>query len=124
MSGKRVIPNAVPHLAGNEWRYVKECLDTNWVSSVGPFVDRFEREVAARLGVPHAIATVNGSAALHVALLAAGVHVDDEVLLPRSRLSPRPTPSRTAARIRLHGSEPRAWGLDADKVADFSRASA
>ena len=35
------IPNAVPHLGGNEWKYVKECLDTNWVSSAGPFVDRF-----------------------------------------------------------------------------------
>ena len=48
----RAIPNAVPYLRGNEWKYLKECLDTNWVSSVGPFVDRFEREVAAYVGVP------------------------------------------------------------------------
>ena len=58
---RRVIPNAVPHLAGNEWKYVKECLDTNWVSSAGPFVDRFEREMAQSVGVPHAVATVNGT---------------------------------------------------------------
>ena len=38
VSERRVIPNAVPHLAGNEWKYVKECLDTNWVSSAGPFI--------------------------------------------------------------------------------------
>jgi glucose-fructose oxidoreductase len=75
-SPRRAIPNAVPHLAGNEWKYVKECLDTNWVSSAGPFVDRFEREIAQYLGVPHAVATVNGTAALHVALLAAGVTGD------------------------------------------------
>ena len=68
MSGRRVIPNAVPHLGGNEWKYVKECLDTNWVSSAGPFVERFERETAAYVGVPHAVAIVNGSAALHLAL--------------------------------------------------------
>src|SRR6185503_2827891 len=79
---RRVIPNAVPHLAGNEWKYVKECLDTNWVSSAGPFVQRFERDLAQYVGLPHAVATVNGTAALHVALLAAGVTPGDEVLVP------------------------------------------
>ena len=63
---RRSIPNAVPHLAGNEWKYVKECLDTNWVSSAGPFVDRFEREVAQHVGVSHAVATVNGTAAIQI----------------------------------------------------------
>src|SRR3989475_7645559 len=79
---ERPIPNAVPHLAGNEWRYLKECLDTNWVSSVGPFVDRFERETAAAVGAAHAVAAVTGTAALHVALLTAGVRPRDEVLVP------------------------------------------
>src|SRR5204863_349256 len=78
----RPIPNAVPHLAGNEWRYLKECLDTNWVSSVGPFVERFERETAAGVGAAHAVAAVTGTAALHVALLTAGVRPGDEVLVP------------------------------------------
>src|SRR5256885_12422468 len=76
-----VIPLSVPHISGNEWKYVKECLDTNWVSSVGPFVDRFERILAERTGTGHAVATVNGTAALHVALLIAGVCADDEVLV-------------------------------------------
>src|SRR3989449_11572054 len=79
---ERPIPNAVPHLAGNEWRYLKECLDTNWVSSVGPFVDRFERETAAAVGAAHAVAAVTGTAALHVALLTAGVLPRDEGLAP------------------------------------------
>ena len=51
------IPLCVPHLGGNEWRYVKDCLDTNWVSSVGSFVDRFERALADYVGAKHAVAS-------------------------------------------------------------------
>lgn len=69
-----------PRFAGNEWAYVKECLDTGWVSSVGKFVDRFEADLAAYTGTKHAIAVVNGTAALHACLLLAGVERDDEVL--------------------------------------------
>jgi perosamine synthetase len=76
------IPLSVPALGGNEWRYVKECLDTNWVSSVGPFVTRFERMMAERIGLAAAVATVNGTAALHLALRVVGVERDDEVILP------------------------------------------
>jgi len=75
------IPLAVPAIQGNEWRYIKECLDTNWVSSVGPFVERFENAIAAQVGTRFAVATVNGTAALHVALLLAGVKPADEVLV-------------------------------------------
>ena len=116
----RPIPNAVPYLGGNEWQYLKECLDTNWVSSAGPFVDRFETEVAAYVGVPHAVATVNGTAALHVALLLAGVEPGDEVLVPTL------TFIATANAVKYCGgvpvfmdSEPRSWAMDPDKVADF-----
>ncbi len=77
-----MIPLCVPEIRGNEWQYVKDCLDTNWVSSVGGYVDRFEEMVAAYTGREHAIATVNGTAALHVALLVAGIEPDDEVLVP------------------------------------------
>ena len=76
------IPLATPNLGGNEWAYVKECLESGWVSSVGAFVERFEHDFAAYLGARHAVATVNGTAALHVALLVAGVRPDDEVLMP------------------------------------------
>ncbi|PYO18029.1 MAG: LegC family aminotransferase, partial [Candidatus Rokuibacteriota bacterium] len=117
-----VIPNAVPCLAGNEWAYLKECLDTNWVSSAGPFVERFEREIAAYTGVRHAIATVNGTAALHVALLVAGVRAGDEVLVPSL------TFIATANAIRYCGAEPVfvdsdavTWTVDPAKVEDFLR---
>ncbi len=71
-----------PCFAGNEWRYLKECLDSNYVSSVGEFVNRFEAELAAYTGAKHVIAVVNGTAALHIALLLAGVQAGDEVLIP------------------------------------------
>jgi perosamine synthetase len=76
------IPLAAPELGGREWEYVKECLDSGWVSSAGPFVERFEEAVAAYVGVKSAVATVNGTAALHVALLLAGVSRSDEVIMP------------------------------------------
>ncbi|MDD5298997.1 MAG: LegC family aminotransferase [Gallionella sp.] len=71
-----------PSFAGNEWTYVKECLDTGWVSSVGKFVDRFEQQLADYTGTKCAIAVVNGTAALHVCLKLVGVEQDDEVLVP------------------------------------------
>src|SRR5438128_10888927 len=77
-----MISLSVPEISGNEWKYLKECLDTNWVSSAGPFVDRFEREVAAYVGARHAIAVASGTAALHAGLLGAGVAPGDEVLVP------------------------------------------
>lgn len=71
-----------PRLAGNEWAYVKECIDTGWVSSVGSYVDEFERRLAELCGVRRAVAIVNGTAALHVALRLSGVEPNDEVLIP------------------------------------------
>ena len=71
-----------PRFRGNEWVYLKECLDSTFVSSVGKFVDRFEDELAAFTGAKRAVAVVNGTAALHVALRLAGVEAGDEVLLP------------------------------------------
>lgn len=71
-----------PSFKGNEWLYLKECLDSTFVSSVGKFVDRFEAELAACTGARHAVAVVNGTAALHVALRLAGVTANDEVLVP------------------------------------------
>lgn len=71
-----------PSFAGNEWEYVKECLDSSFVSSVGKFVDQFEDGLAAYTGATRAIAVANGTAALHIALLLVGVTRDDEVLAP------------------------------------------
>src|SRR6202042_3963769 len=77
----KVIPLTVPEIRGNEWRYVKECLDTGWVSSAGSYVDRFEQMVAEQSGTRFAVATASGTSALHIALLLAGVEAGDEVLV-------------------------------------------
>jgi perosamine synthetase len=71
-----------PEFRGEEWTYVKDCIDTGWVSSVGSYVDRFERDLAAFVGCKHAIATSNGTSALHICLILAGVESGDEVLIP------------------------------------------
>jgi perosamine synthetase len=71
-----------PSFNGNEERYLKECLDSTYVSSVGKFVDRFEADLAAFTGARYAVAVVNGTAALHIALKLGGVKPGDEVLIP------------------------------------------
>lgn len=71
-----------PSFAVNEWLYLKECLDSTFVSSVGKFVDRFEHDLVKFTGAKYAIAVVNGTAALHIALKLAGVQAGDEVLVP------------------------------------------
>ncbi|MBT5039952.1 MAG: aminotransferase class I/II-fold pyridoxal phosphate-dependent enzyme [Rhodospirillaceae bacterium] len=82
MSAVAHIPLAVPDLRGNEAAYLARCVADNWVSSAGPFVSDMERRVAEITGTAHAVATVNGTAGLHLALLAAGVGPGDRVLLP------------------------------------------
>ena len=79
---KKLTPLHEPNFSGNEWKYLKECLDTGWVSSVGKYVDRFEHDLAVYTGVKYAVATVNGTAALHVCLELIGVKTNDEVLIP------------------------------------------
>ena len=77
-----LIPLSEPVISGNEWRYIKDCLDTGWVSTVGAYVTRFEEAVAKYIGVKYAVATVNGTSALHVSLIACEVQPDDEVIVP------------------------------------------
>ncbi|HVY58165.1 MAG TPA: LegC family aminotransferase [Xanthobacteraceae bacterium] len=77
-----LVPLHEPEFAGREWEYVKDCLDTGWVSSVGAYVDRFERDLADYTGAGHAVAVVNGTAALHLALVLVGVDPGDEVIVP------------------------------------------
>lgn len=114
------IPLAVPCLGGNEWAYVKEALDTNWVSSVGPFVDRFEASTAELVGAPHAVAVSSGSAALHVSLILAGVVPGDEVIVPTlTFIAPANAVSLAGAKPVFVDCEPDYWQLDVEKVAEF-----
>jgi len=76
------IPLSVPCIKGNEWKYIKECLKTEWVSSAGRYVDKFEEEIAKYTGTKFAVACMNGTSALHVSLLIAGVQSEDEVIVP------------------------------------------
>ena len=114
------IPLCVPDVSGNEWQYVKECLDTAWVSSVGAYVDRFEQQFADRFGSRHAIATVNGTAALHTALLVSGVEPDDEVLISTlSFIAPANAIRYAGAWPVFVDAEENLWQMDPQCVVDF-----
>jgi perosamine synthetase len=76
------IPLSVPVLKGNEMKYVGECIETDWVSSVGKYVDQFEHDLREFVGAEHAVACVNGTAALQIALKVVGVEQGDEVIVP------------------------------------------
>jgi len=114
------IPLCVPEIRGNEWRYVKDCLDTGWVSTVGSYVDRFEREFAQFVGTRRAVATVNGTAALHIALQVAGVRPDDEVLVSTlSFIAPANAIRYAGAWPVFMDADPDYWQMDVQKVSDF-----
>lgn len=78
--GQDRVPLAVPKFIGNEKKYLEECIDTTFVSSVGPYVDRFEKDMAEYTGAKRAVVCVSGTNALHMGLLLAGVKRNDEVL--------------------------------------------
>lgn len=114
------IPLSEPLMSGNEWKYVKDCLDTNWVSSAGSYVDRFEQMVADYVGTRFAVATVNGTAALHVALLVAGVQPDDEVLVSDlTFIAPANAVRYAGAWPVLIDVEPQYWQMDPQRLSDF-----
>ena len=76
------IPVNEPDLSGNEKKYLIECVETGWISSEGPFITRFEKEFAARVGRKHGIAVSNGTTALVAAVRALKLSPGDEVILP------------------------------------------
>lgn len=108
-----------PRFAGNEWRYLRACLDSGWVSSAGPFVERFEAALAARTGARHVIATQTGSAALHVALPLAGIAPGDEVLLPALTFIAPFSAVRACGAVPVLLDVADDWQLDADRLAAF-----
>jgi perosamine synthetase len=109
-----------PNIAGNEWKYVKECLDTGWVSSVGSYVTQFENMVAGFAGCKYGVATSNGTAALQIALQLAGVQRNDYVLVPNV------TFIASINSIKYTGADPilvdvdtRTWQMDLDILEEF-----
>src|SRR5207247_2470552 len=108
-----------PDFQGNEWKYVKECIDTRWVSSVGAFVDRFELELARYLGVRRAVSVINGTAGLHVALLLAGVAPNEEVIIPTlTFVATANAVAYCGAIPHFADSSPTTLGLDPEKLAE------
>lgn len=111
------IPLCVPNIAGNEWEYVKECLDTGWVSTAGPFVEKFEREFAKVLGAKQAASTMNGTAALHIALLVCGVKPGDLVLISTETfIAPVNAISYCFAEPLFVDAEPHTWQMNPAEV--------
>ena len=109
-----------PSFNGNEWLYLKECLDSTFVSSVGMFVDRFEADLAALTGAKYAVATVNGTAALHIALKLAGVKAGDEVLIPAlTFVWTANAVTYCGASPHFVDSEERSLGIDSAKLRDY-----
>lgn len=114
------IPLSIPVLQGKEWEYVKECLDTNWLSSAGSFIGKMEDAVAQYTGASYAIATVNGTSALHMALKLVGVGQGDYVLMPNL------TFVASANAIKYLGADPilvdvdpAGWQMDLDLLEEF-----
>jgi perosamine synthetase len=114
---KRLIPVAEPALVGNEKAYVNDCLDTNWISSNGKYLSRFESEFADFCGVKHAIACCNGTVALHLALLAAGISEGDEVIIPTlTFVATANAVVYCNAKPVLIDSEPETWNIDPEII--------
>lgn len=115
-----MIPLSIPNISGNEWTYVKDCLDSGWISSVGSYVTQFENKVAEFAGAKYGVAAMNGTAALHIAQELAGVRQRDYVLTADI------TFIATANAIKYTGADPifidvdkDTWQMDLDLLEDF-----
>lgn len=117
---KERVPLSVPLIGGNEWKYIKDCLDTGWVSYVGSYVGRFEDKVAGYIGSKYAAAVVNGTCALHVSLLACDVKPGDEVIVPAlTFVAPVNAVRYCGAEPVFMDCDPSTLCIDADKTAEF-----
>jgi len=120
MSNQQLIPLSVPNIAGNEWKYVKDCLDTGWISSVGSYVTQFEQMVAQFAGAKYGVATVNGTSALHISLLLSGVKPDDYVILPNlTFVASANSIKYIGAEPILIDADPDYWQMDLDLLEEF-----
>lgn len=109
-----------PSFKGNEWAYVKECIDTGWVSSVGSFVDRFECELAETTGAKYAVVVSNGTSGLQVALQVSGVETGDEVIVPAlSFVATANAVRHCGAHPHFADSDAATLGMDAAALADY-----
>ncbi len=112
-----MIPVWEPVLDGNEERYVRDCLETNWISSLGRYITRFEEAFAAWCGMPYGIACSSGTAALHLSLVALGIGPGDEVIVPDFTLIVSAnTVILAGAKPVLVDVDPKTWCLDPERI--------
>ena len=113
----KYIPLSEPMLKGREWQYVKECLDSTWISSAGKYVDLFEKRIAEYTNTKYAISCINGTSALHIALKLVGVVPGDEVIVPDLTFVASPNSvEATGAKPILIDIEPQSLNLDLQKL--------
>ena len=113
-----VIPVNEPLLNGNEKRYLNECIESGWISSEGPFVQRFEESFSERVGRRHGIATANGSGALDIAVKALRLGSGDEVIVPAfTIISCAAAVVRSGATPVLVDADPDTWNMSVEQVA-------
>ncbi|MCB0397035.1 MAG: DegT/DnrJ/EryC1/StrS family aminotransferase [Flavobacteriales bacterium] len=112
-----MIPVNTPSLTGNEKKYLAECIDTEWISSEGPFIKKFEDAFASYVGRQQGIAVANGSAALDVAVKAVGIGPGDEVIMPAfTIISPAASIVREGGIPVLVDSDPVTWNMDVNRI--------
>lgn len=111
------IPVCEPTLWGNEKKYVRECMETNWISSKGAYIARFESLFAKKVGAKYGVGVLNGTVALHLALAALDIGPGDEVIIPTFTMIATPNAVRyTGATPVLVDSELKTWNIDALKI--------
>jgi perosamine synthetase len=120
VAGPSPVPLHKPTFDGNELNYLKECLDSTYVSSVGKFVDQFESDLVDFTGAKYAISVVNGTAALHIALKLSGVKDGDEVLVPAlTFVATANAVTYCNAVPHFVDSEENTLGMDAEKLREY-----
>jgi perosamine synthetase len=112
-----MIPVNEPSLNGNEKKYLAECIDTGWISSEGPFVNRFEELLSQKVGRKYGVAVSNGTAAIDVAIEALGIEAGDEVIMPTfTIISCVGQIIRAGAKPVLVDSDPLSWNMDVTQI--------
>lgn len=114
---KRHIPVAAPVFAGNETKYVNDCLESTWISSSGKYIQAFEEGFARFCNVKHALACANGTVSLHLSLVGLGIGPGDEVIVPTfTYVASANTVMYTGAKPVFVDSEPETWNIDPLKI--------
>ena len=117
-----MIPLSIPNISGNELKYVKDCLDTGWISSAGEYVNKFENAIKNYTGSKHAIACMNGTAGLQISLILSGVKNNDIVLAPNlTFVATLNAISYTGAQIYLVDVCEDTWQIDVDLLQNWLR---